>query len=107
MNPNKTITSEKYKQQALNSLDSSYGIILKNGAFMLDDNFTLVFLGSVSNFKNKYISDKKNTGTDDRTGRLISSRKTFFAHTPFQSNISRNIFFSYTINKKKCSRLDR
>ena len=58
MNPNKTLTSEKYKQQALNSLDSSYGIILKNGAFMLDDNFTLVFVDSVSNFKNKYISDK-------------------------------------------------
>ena len=37
MNPNKILTSEKYKQQALNSLDSSYGIILKNGAFMLDD----------------------------------------------------------------------
>lgn len=58
MNPNKTLTSEKYKQQALNSLDSSYGIIIKNGAFMLDDNFTLVFVDSVSNFKNKYISDK-------------------------------------------------
>ena len=57
MNPNKTLTSEKYKQQALNSLDSSYGIILKNGAFMLDDNFTLVFVDSVSNFKNTYISD--------------------------------------------------
>ena len=58
MNPNKTLTSEKYKQQALNSLDSSYGIILKNGAFMLDDNFTLVCVDSISNFKNKYISDK-------------------------------------------------
>ena len=58
MNPNKTLTSEKYKQQALNSLDSSYGIILENGDFMLDDNFTLVFVDSVSNFKNKYISDK-------------------------------------------------
>ena len=57
MNPNETLTSEKYKQQALNSLDSSYGIILKNGAFMLDDNFTLVFVDSVSNFKNTYISD--------------------------------------------------
>lgn len=33
MSPNETLTSEKYKQQALNSLDSSYGIILKNGAF--------------------------------------------------------------------------
>ena len=58
MNPNETLTSEKYKQQALNSLDSSYGIILKNGAFMLDDNFTLVCVDSISNFKNKYISDK-------------------------------------------------
>ena len=58
MNPNKILTSEKYKQQALNSLDSSYGIILKNGAFMLDDNFTLVCVDSISNFKNKYISDK-------------------------------------------------
>ena len=58
MNPNETLTSEKYKQQAFNSVDSSYGIILKNGAFMLDDNFTLVFVDSVSNFKNKYISDK-------------------------------------------------
>ena len=58
MNPNKTLTSEKYKQQALNSLDSSYGIILKNGDFMLDDNFTLVCVDSISNFKNKYISDK-------------------------------------------------
>ena len=58
MNPNKILTSEKYKQQALNSLDSSYEIILKNGAFMLDDNFTLVCVDSISNFKNKYISDK-------------------------------------------------
>ena len=58
MSPNETITSEKYKQQALNSLDSSYGIILRNGAFMLDDNFTLVCVDSISNFKNKYISDK-------------------------------------------------
>ena len=58
MNPNETLTSEKYKQQALDSLDSSYGIILKNGAFMLDDNFTLVCVDSISNFKNKYISDK-------------------------------------------------
>lgn len=57
MNPNKILTSEKYKQQALNSLDSSYGIILKNGAFMLDDNFTLVCVDFISNFKNKYISD--------------------------------------------------
>ena len=58
MNLNKTLTSEKYKQQALNSLDSSYGIILKNGAFMLDDNFTLVFVDSGSNIKNTYISDE-------------------------------------------------
>ena len=58
MSLNGKLTSEKYKQQALNSLDSSYGIILKNGAFMLDDNFTLVFVDSESNFKNKYISDK-------------------------------------------------
>ena len=58
MSLNETLTSEKYKQQALNSLDSSYGIILKNGAFMLDDNFTLVCVDSISNFKNKYISDK-------------------------------------------------
>ena len=57
MNPNKTLTSEKYKQQALNSLDSSYGIILKNGSFMLDDNFTLVFVDSTL-INNKYISDK-------------------------------------------------
>ena len=58
MNPNGKLTSEKYKQQALNSLDSSYGIILKNGALMLDDNFTLVCVDSISNFKNKYISDE-------------------------------------------------
>ena len=57
MNPNETLTSEKYKQQAFNSVDSSYGIILKNGAFMLDDNFTLVCVDSISNFKIKYISD--------------------------------------------------
>ena len=57
MSPNETLTSEKYKQQALNSLDSSYGIILKNGSLMLDDNFTLVCVDYVSNFKNKYISD--------------------------------------------------
>ena len=30
MSPNETLTSEKYKQQALNSLDSSYGIVGKN-----------------------------------------------------------------------------
>ena len=58
MSPNGKLTSEKYKQQALNSLDSTYGIVLKNGAFMLDDNFTLVCVDSISNFKNKYISDK-------------------------------------------------
>ena len=58
MSPNGKLASEKYKQQALNSLDSSYGIILRNGDFMLDDNFTLVCVDSVSNFKNKYISDK-------------------------------------------------
>ena len=58
MSPNGTLTSEKYKQQAFNKVDSSYGIILKNGSLMLDDNFTLVFVDSVSNFKNKYISDK-------------------------------------------------
>ena len=58
MSPNETLTSEKYKQQALNSVDSSYGIILKNGAFMLDDNFTLVFVDSVSNFKNKYMTSQ-------------------------------------------------
>ena len=58
MSPNGKLASEKYKQQALNSLDSTYGIVLKNNDFMLDDNFTLVFVDSVSNFKNKYISDK-------------------------------------------------
>ena len=58
MSPNGKLTSEKYKQQSLNSLDSSYGIILRNGALMLDDNFTLVCVDSISNFKNKYISDK-------------------------------------------------
>ena len=58
MSANGKLASEKYKQQALNSLDSSYGIILRNGDFMLDDNFTLVCVDSVSNFKNKYISDK-------------------------------------------------
>ena len=58
MRPNETLTSEKYKQQAFNNVNSSYGIILKNGSLMLDDNFTLVFVDSVSNFKNKYISDK-------------------------------------------------
>ena len=58
MSANGKLASEKYKQQALNSLDSSYGIILKNGALMLDDNFTLVCVDSISNFKNKYISDK-------------------------------------------------
>ena len=57
MSPNGKLTSEKYKQQALNSLDSSYGIILKNGSFMLDDNFTLVFVDSTL-INNKYISDK-------------------------------------------------
>ena len=57
MSLNKTLTSEKYKQQALNSLNSSYGIIRRNGVFMIDDNFTLVFVDSVSNFKNTYISD--------------------------------------------------
>lgn len=58
MSPNKTLTSEKYKQQAFNSLDSSYGTVRNNVAFMLDDNFTLVFVDSTLNFNNKYISDK-------------------------------------------------
>ena len=58
MSTNGKFTSEKYKQQALNSLDSSYGIILRNGAFMLDDNLTLVFVDSYSNVKNTYTSDE-------------------------------------------------
>ena len=58
MSPNGKLTSEKYKQQALNSLDSTYGIVLKNNDFMLDDNLTLVFADSGSSVKNTYISDE-------------------------------------------------
>ena len=58
MNPNKTLTSEKYKKQSLDSLDSTYGIVLKNNDFMLDDNLTLVFVDSCSSVKNTYISDE-------------------------------------------------
>jgi len=58
MNPNEKLTSEKYKQQALNSLDSTYGIVFKNNDFMLDDNLTLVFADSGSSVKNTYISDE-------------------------------------------------
>ena len=58
MSLNETLTSEKYKQQAFDSLDSSYGIVLKNNDFMLDDNLTLVFADSGSSVKNTYISDE-------------------------------------------------
>ena len=58
MNINRTLMSENYKKQALDSLDSTYGIDLKNNDFMLDDNFTLVFVDSCSNLKNIHISDE-------------------------------------------------
>lgn len=58
MSLNKTLTSEKYKKQSLDSLDSTYGIVLKNNDFMLDDNLTLVFVDSCSNLKNIHISDE-------------------------------------------------
>ena len=58
MSPNGKLTSEKYKKQALDSLDSTYGIVLKNNDFMLDDNLTLVFVDSCSNLKNIHISDE-------------------------------------------------
>ena len=58
MSLNKTLMSENYKKQALDSLDSTYGIDLKNNDFMLDDNFTLVFVDSCSNLKNIHISDE-------------------------------------------------
>ena len=58
MNINRTLMSENYKKQALDSLDSTYGIVLKNNDFMLDDNLTLVFVDSNSNVKNTYTSDE-------------------------------------------------
>ena len=58
MNINRTLMSENYKKQALDSLDSTYGIVLKNNDFMLDDNLTLVFVDSCSNLKNIHISDE-------------------------------------------------
>ena len=58
MSLNKTLMSEKYKKQSLDSLDSTYGIVLKNTDFMLDDNLTLVFVDSCSNLKNIHISDE-------------------------------------------------
>ena len=58
MNINRTLMSENYKKQALYSLDSTYGIVLKDNDFMLDDNFTLVFVDSGSSVKNTYISDE-------------------------------------------------
>ena len=58
MNINKTLMSENYKKQALDSLDSTYGIVLKNNDFMLDDNLTLVFVDSCSNLKNIHITDE-------------------------------------------------
>ena len=58
MSLNRTLMSENYKKQALNSLDSTYGIVLKNNDFMLDDNLTLVFVDSGSSVKNTYISDE-------------------------------------------------
>ena len=58
MNINRTLMSENYKKQAFDSLDSTYGIVLKNNDFMLDDNLTLVFVDSYSNVKNTYTSDE-------------------------------------------------
>ena len=58
MSLNKTLMSEKYKKQSFDSLDSTYGIVLKNNDFMLDDNLTLVFVDSCSNLKNIHISDE-------------------------------------------------
>ena len=58
MSLNKILMSEKYKKQSLDSLDSTYGIVLKNNDFMLDDNLTLVFADSGSSVKNTYISDE-------------------------------------------------
>ena len=58
MNINRTLMSENYKKQALDSLGSTYGIVLKNNDFMLDDNLTLVFVDSCSNLKNIHISDE-------------------------------------------------
>ena len=58
MNINRTLMSENYKKQAFDSLDSTYGIVLKNNDFMLDDNLTLVFVDSNSNVKNTHISDE-------------------------------------------------
>ena len=58
MSLNRTLMYEKYKKQALDSLDSTYGIVLKNNDFMLDDNLTLVFIDSGSSVKNTHISDE-------------------------------------------------
>ena len=58
MSANGKLTSEKYKQQALDSLDSTYGIVLRNNDLMLDDNLTLVFVDYCSNLKNIHISDE-------------------------------------------------
>ena len=58
MSPNGKLASEKYKKQSFDSLDSTYGIVLKNTNFMLDDNLTLVFVDSCSNLKNIHISDE-------------------------------------------------
>ena len=58
MSLNKILMSEKYKKQSFDRLDSTYGIVLKNNDFMLDDNLTLVFVDSCSNLKNIHISDE-------------------------------------------------
>ena len=58
MSLNRTLMSEKYKKQSLDSLDSTYGIVLKNNDFMLDDNLTLVFVDSGQSIKNIHISDE-------------------------------------------------
>ena len=58
MSPNGKLASEKYKKQSFDSLDSTYGIVLKNTDFMLDDNLTLVFVDSCLSVKNIHISNE-------------------------------------------------